>query len=58
MKKKELKNLAKKIATLEKELEDGENIKEKQDEIIRLMSKCSFMDLMTLEEYISKFLTL
>ena len=58
MKKKELKNLAKKIATLEKELEDGENIQEKQDEIMRLMSKCSFMDLMTLEEYISKFLTL
>ena len=35
MKKKELKNLAKKIATLEKELEDGENIKEKQDELMR-----------------------
>ena len=58
MKKKELKNLAKKIATLEKELENGENIKENQDEIMRLMSKCSFMDLMRLEEYISKFLTL
>ncbi len=58
MKKKELKNLAKKIATLEKEIENGNNIKENQEEIMRLMSKCSFMDLMTLEEYISKFLTL
>ena len=50
MKKKELKNLAKKIATLEKGLENGESMKENQGEIMRLMSKCSFMDLITLEK--------
>lgn len=57
MKKKELKNLSIKIAALENNISNGIDVKESENEIMRLMSKLSFEDMMVLDEYLTEILT-
>lgn len=53
-KNKHLRNIAKKIAKLEKEIRLGNNVQENRDKIENIMCSLDFGDIIFIDSYISK----
>jgi hypothetical protein len=53
-KNKHLRNIAKKIAKLEKEIRLGNNVQENRDKIENIMCSLNFGDIIFIDNYISK----
>jgi hypothetical protein len=53
-KNKHLRNIAKKIAKLEKEIRLGNNVQENRDKIENIMCSLDFGDIIFIDNYISK----
>ena len=53
-KNKHLRNIAKKIAKLEKEIRLGNNVQENRDKIENIMCSLDFGDIIFIDDYISK----
>ena len=53
-KNKHLRNIAKKIAKLEKEIRLGNNVQENRDKIENIMCSLEFGDIIFIDNYISK----
>ena len=53
-KNKHLRNIAKKIAKLEKEIHLGRNVQENRDKIENIMCSLDFGDIIFIDNYISK----